>query len=121
VCGAGGRRGRRKAADSSSQVSATGSHGSPGKSSKDDEEARETQEMRALTEESPGVLTQKMRPHVRRLRKMLQKVQDAAKKFVVEMEHPEILDGWIWSTSCLPVTNDGMLIFETCECMCGNL
>lgn len=67
--------------------------------SEDLQEAGDMQKLKELAVVSQGVLTQKVRPHIRSLRKMLQAVQDAAKQFVADSRHPEVLHGWIWSVS----------------------
>ena len=64
----------------------------------DDEEAGDMRDLKALAETSQGVLAQSVRPHIRSLRRMLQAAQEAAKKFVADTEHPDILLGWIWGT-----------------------
>lgn len=77
---------------------AAGSNKHPDDDASDDEqEAGDMRDMKALTETSQGVLSQKVRPHIRSLKRMLQAVQNAAKKFVAETDHPEIVLGWIWS------------------------
>lgn len=63
-----------------------------------EEEAEEIRVLKALAQASQGMLTQHMRPHIRKLKRMLLEVQVAAKKFVAETAHPDIVLGWIWST-----------------------
>lgn len=69
-------------------------------------DAGDRRDLKAMVEASQGLLAQSVRPHIRSLKRMLHAVQVAAKKFVAETEHPDILLGWIWSTCYSPCARD---------------